>query len=175
MFSNYRRVSVRPIFSKLIDSLEDIYGTAMYLILWIMTSAYKDLVSMWFKILLCPGFKNYLGNITQYITLNSIKSTKEWITYGVPQGSILGSLLFYCMSTTLRLHSGLYCVTINNDIWKIQEWIYCNKLSLNVSKTRYMVFTSQHKNDTGLDIKINEVRRERLYEKKSWPYLLILN
>ena len=39
----------------------------------------------------------------------------------------------------------LLCFTINNDIAKIQELIYCNKLSLNVSKSRYMVFTPRHR------------------------------
>ena len=55
---------------------------------------------------------------------------------------------------------------INNDLAKIQEWLYCNKLSLNVLETHYMIFTARNKTATDLDIKINEVRIERVYETK---------
>ena len=58
-------------------------------------------------------FKDYLHNRTQYVTYNSIKSIKQRMTCGVPQGSILGPYYFYCMSTTLQqcqMPSGLYCL-----------------------------------------------------------------
>ena len=37
------------------------------------------------------------------------------------------------------------CNKINEDLEKIQEWLCANKLSLNVMKTHYMVFTSRNK------------------------------
>ena len=40
-------------------------------------------------------FISYLTSWTQYANLDNINFTKKLITYGVPQGSILGSLLFY--------------------------------------------------------------------------------
>ena len=46
----------------------------------------------------------------------------------------------------------------------IQERLYCNKLSLNILKTHY-------KTATDLDIKINEVKIERVYETK---FLIVL-
>ena len=33
--------------------------------------------------------------------------------------------------------------TMNNELMKINEWLYCNKLSLNVSKTHFIIFKSQ--------------------------------
>ena len=40
------------------------------------------------------GFKSYLANRSQYIMYNNSKSETTHITHGVPQGSILGPLLF---------------------------------------------------------------------------------
>ena len=39
-------------------------------------------------------FDSYLSNRSQYITYNNVKSDKENVKCGVPQGSILGPLLF---------------------------------------------------------------------------------
>ena len=39
-------------------------------------------------------FKSYLRDMTQYATINNERSEIQTIKYGVPQGSILGPLLF---------------------------------------------------------------------------------
>ena len=39
-------------------------------------------------------FKSYLSDRTQYATINNERSEIQTITYGIPQGSILGPLLF---------------------------------------------------------------------------------
>ena len=40
--------------------------------------------------------KNYLTNRYQYIKLEDVESPCKEIQFGVPQGSVLGPLLFYC-------------------------------------------------------------------------------
>ncbi len=49
---------------------------------------------MVFEELLINGFWNYLSNRKQYVQISNVKSNTEDIAYGVPQGSILGPLLY---------------------------------------------------------------------------------
>ena len=110
-------------------------------------------------------FKDYLiiHNRTQHVTYNYTKSIKQRITRGIPQRLLQGPLLFSLYVNDLATVSNAFwsvlfaddtslfisgkdpevmCDAINNDLAKIQEWLCCNKLSLNVLKTHYMI--SQH-------------------------------
>ena len=63
-------------------------------------------------------FSSYLSNREQYVSVNNVNSSTQYIKYGVPQGSVLGPLLFFlyindlensCYST-LRLFADDTCV-----------------------------------------------------------------
>ena len=108
-------------------------------------------------------FKNYLGDRFQYVSIDGIDSSLRIMTCGVPQGSVLGPLLFlifindlpnatslftllFADDTTFQLSSNnlqeLF-TTANTELQKACEWFQSNKLTLNVSKTKYILFRSK--------------------------------
>jgi len=108
-------------------------------------------------------FRSYLQNRQQYVTINSAKSQLKETTCGVPQGSILGPILFIIYmndinaSTSLKLLSYADDTTIysshtevtklfsnlNNELPSLDDWFRANKLALNVKKTKFSIFSPQ--------------------------------
>ena len=134
-------------------------------------------------------FEDYLYNRKQYVTYNSYKSNYELIKCGVPQGSILGPLLFLlyindlssvseaCFSILFADDTNMFitghnvnemCNQLNADLFRVQEWLHCNKLSINVLKTHYMIFTPRNKVVDYISIIIDSTKLSRVYVTKFW-------
>ena len=112
---------------------------------------------------------SYLMNRYQYVNINGTDSDYMNMLCGVPQGSILGSILFIlymndmCNVFTLLkpilladdttlFCSGRdikeLCTVVSIELDKLCKWFQVNILSLNTSKTNFMVFTNKSCDDT---------------------------
>nr|CAB3264535.1 pol-like protein [Phallusia mammillata] len=96
------------------------------------------------------------------------------MTCGVPQGSVLGPLLFLIYINDLpsasefetRLFADDTCLwisayksstlqmSVNTELTKVDKWMRANQLSLNYTKTKYMLF-SPHSASLDLQITVN--------------------
>ena len=133
--------------------------------------------------------KSYLSNRYQYVVYNEVESSRKKITCGVPQGSILGLLLFLIyINDMASVSDALYPIlfaddsnvflsgrncnnlisTMNFELVKITEWLESNRLSLNVSKTHYMLFKSKgmHVPITTEDVLIKGVKIDYVRKTK---------
>ena len=121
-------------------------------------------------------FRSYLNNRKQYVSYKDTDSIIMEMTCGVPQGSVLGPLLFIIYTNDLPnalIHSNCILFAddttvyysskhipdifdkINKDLDSLEDWFKANKLSLNISKTHYMIFPGQPNNHKNLSLKIN--------------------
>ena len=98
--------------------------------------------------------KSYFSCRRQFVQINQICSPTQTIKCGVPQGSILGPskltepLLFADDTSIFLSHSNPNYLenVLNNELLNIDVWLRCNKLSINVQKTNYVIFSpSQRK------------------------------
>ena len=127
-------------------------------------------------------FKRYLTERQQFVEYQNVCSSTRELETGVPQGSVLGPLLFliyvndihtvsnklnfilYADDTTLTSPLCLSTHGDQNDVshselLKISDCLTVNKLSLNVDKTKYMTFHNYQRviaNEDIPDLQIND-------------------
>ena len=119
-------------------------------------------------------FESYLSNRKQSVEYNNFKSDTKTITHGVPQGSIIGPLLFIIyMNDFSRSSDLLFSILfaddtsvfieatnfeniskiLNTELEKVNMWL---KLIINTKKTHYMMFhRTRIKHNTNIKILIN--------------------
>ena len=105
-------------------------------------------------------FRSYLSNRKQFILYDDFKTEVKIVKCGVPQGSILGPLLFLIFVNNLSNSTkvpdpvlfaddtNLFCYdsnirtlfeTAKQELSQINDWFLANKLSLNVEKTKNVI------------------------------------
>ena len=113
-------------------------------------------------------FESYLSGRYQLVSINNINSDLKLVTHGVPQGSILGPLLFllfindfpdsntFFKFTLFADDSSLLCKFSHNDSFSIHQiitnqlepvsnWLISNKIKVNSEKCKFITFRYKNK------------------------------
>ena len=141
-------------------------------------------------------FKTYLSDRQQYVTYNGVSSQLKNINCGVPQGSVLGPLLFLLYITDLsnvcKCTMPLFFADdtnlfingsnineleslINSELAEIAKWLKVKKLSLNINKTHYMIFTTKEKSYLVLSSTLKDKLSMKLTAPSSWEFIWIIS
>ena len=123
-------------------------------------------------------FSSYLSNRKQCTIYNSVQSEYRTITCGVPQGSLLGPLLFILFINDIHRSSNLLsfimyaddtnivysdknlyhlCETVNTELQNVCNWLCANKLTINYKKCNYIIFrnSTRHIDLNHVEVKLN--------------------
>ena len=164
--------------------LQKVFDTVDHNILLHKLSHYgiRDIANCWFS--------SYLSKGKQFLTINEFDSETQSFQCGVPQGSVLGPLLFLiCINdlhNAIKFSQSFHfaddtCLlniqntiskinrSLNKDLEELSFWLNASKIALNIAKIEVILFKTKHKPcDTDLRLKLC---RKRLYKTKYLRYL----
>ena len=137
-------------------------------------------------------FKSYLTNRSQYCSIDGQVSDIMEIECGIPQGSCLGPLLFiiylndfehclehsranmYAYDAEITISSSNQAELIETaqaELLNIAEWMRINKLSLNPSKTEYMIIDHPRRKKNRELLPQVFINREKIKQVDKTKYL----
>ena len=132
-------------------------------------------------------FQSYLDNRKQFIVSNGNKSDIKVNNIGVPQGSILGPLLFaiyindfcnididcemilYADDCNLIISAKTFKELekkVNDSLIKVNDWMNLNRLTINVQKTNYMLINLSGRATENINIRLNNNELEKVSSVK---------
>ena len=136
-------------------------------------------------------FASYLSDRRMYVQNENSSSVMKTLNIGLPQGAVSSPYLFtlyvndmhqasdkltflhFADDTTVHM-SGRnlrqLCVDMSADILKVNEWMKANRLSLNVDKTSFMLFTNDINYISASNNKVVVLHGFRCVEMKSFPF-----
>ena len=130
---------------------------------------------------------SYLENRMQFVSIDGTDSKTRHMKYGVPQGSILGPLLFIIyindipnvsqIANFIMYADDANIIITGDDIAEVDvllrelckillKWVDSNGLCLNLKKTKYMIFTRSRNIELPNILKIADSNIERITEGK---------
>ena len=123
-------------------------------------------------------FESYLSNRKHYFSITNCSSSMSNITLGIPQGSVLGTLMTFFLfllyindmyrssnqmsfahfaddTTVFASDSDInnFHASVNMELVDVDNWLKANGLSLNVRKVSYMIISNQK---NAIDIRIRD-------------------
>ena len=127
-------------------------------------------------------FRSYLSERTQVTEINGVRSHPRTITIGVPQGSVAGPFLFLILindlyrasdaqtilfadDTTVQLSGpdqGPLFAKMNVNLAKLETWFAANLLTLNSSKTKFVLFANKGTHTHDMTLSVSEQQIEQI-------------
>ena len=136
-------------------------------------------------------FRSYLSNRKQVVNINGVESDPLANSCGVPQGSILGPLLFLCYVNDMPNSTSCLMLqyaddsaliysdkdpekisnVLRDNLESCNKWLIENKLSLHMGKTEVILFGSKRKLNKYNDFSIVLSDGQTIRAKQSVIYL----
>ena len=115
---------------------------------------------VWYTLIIyrCPTGFNSGPFVISYIYMNDIPNCTEYFNFILYAGDTT-------LSSTIRIPS-VSLININNELAKVYDWLAVNKLSLNIGKTKYVIFHAKNKRIEGVipDLEIDGIPLDKIKE-----------